>query len=61
MKAKTRGKRPTIAFETLKRLSFCNSMKLPSPVEINGRRMQWVGIGWVDEGEADGTETLVVD
>jgi hypothetical protein len=34
--------------------------RLPSPAEYNGRRMRWVGIGWVDEGPADGTEPLLI-
>ena len=33
---------------------------LPGPADIAGRRMQWVGFGWVDEGEADGTEPLKI-
>ncbi len=32
---------------------------LPGPMDWNGRRCRWVGIGWVDEGKADGTEPLV--
>jgi hypothetical protein len=28
--------------------------------EHNGRRMCWVGFGWVDEGPADGTEPLLI-
>lgn len=53
--------RKTITFRELKRLSFCNSERLPRVVEANGRRLRWVGIGWVDEGEPTGRETLVVD
>lgn len=46
--------------------------ELPSPVEFRctvgrGRRARevrvrkrWVGIGWVDEGTADGTEPLLI-
>lgn len=34
--------------------------KLPNPVEIDGRRKMWVGIGWIDEGEAKGDEPLVI-
>ena len=59
--AKATSSRKTITFAELKRLSFCNSTKLPSPVEINGSRMQWFGIGWVNEGDARGDEVLVVD
>lgn len=34
--------------------------ELPGPVEIDGRSKTWVGIGWVDNGPADGTEPLVI-
>ena len=50
-----------IKFAELQRLAFCNSDKMPSYLEIEGRRKEWVGIGFVDLGEADGTEVLVVD
>ncbi len=53
--------RNTIKFSELKRLSFCNSKDLPTTVETNGDRYQWVGIGWVNEGKATGEETLVRD
>jgi len=33
---------------------------LPMPAEYKGRRKNWVAIGWVDEGEADGTEPLLI-
>lgn len=49
-----------IGFDELKRLAFCNSKDLPNPINLNGRRKCWVGIGWVDEGEADGSEEAVV-
>ncbi len=46
-------KRPKpIKFSKLKRLSFCNSDKLPTTVIRDGRLLHWVGIGWVDEGPA---------
>ena len=54
-------KRKTIKFSELERLSFCNSKKLPQVVAALGRKMEWVGIGWIDTGEADGTEVLVLD
>lgn len=49
-------KQKTIKFSELKRLSVCNSPKLPRQIEIvgkvNGKRVrvvqQWVGIGWID-------------
>ena len=52
--------RKTIDIETLTRLAFCNSKDLPSVVEMDGHRFQWVGIGWVNEGEPQGNEVLVV-
>lgn len=54
-------KRKTIKFDELERLSFVNSSKLPSLIEIHDKRMRWVGIGWVDEGEPQGNEVLVID
>ena len=53
--------RETIDFKELKRLSFCNSGRLPQVVDAWGRRMRWMGIGWVDEGPAKGDEVLVVE
>lgn len=53
--------RETITFGRLKKLSFCNSKDLPSHIEVDGKRMHWVGIGWVEEGTAVGDEVLVVD
>ena len=52
--------RKTIERGELARLAFCNSKKLPNIVEVDGKRKQWVGIGWVDCGEPHGTEILVV-
>jgi hypothetical protein len=41
--------------------------KLPGPAELQdydptkpSARMRWVGIGWVNEGPADGTEPLLI-
>ena len=56
-----RRKPKTIKFAELKRLSLCNSPKLPSVVNALGRRMEWVGIGWIDAGKATGREVKVVD
>ena len=50
----------TIDIETLQRLAFCNSDRLPKVINDDGRRKRWVGIGWVDEGKADGSETEVI-
>lgn len=61
MKSKTPKKRKTIKYDVLYRLSFCNSKRLPSVVNMEGKRMRWVGIGWVDEGKPTGREVVVVD
>lgn len=53
--------RKRISREELSRLSFTNSPKLPQVVEIDGRRMEWVGIGWIGVGAPTGREVLVVD
>jgi hypothetical protein len=53
--------RKTIKRNELCRLAFCNSKNLPNIVEVDGKRKQWVGIGWVDCGEPRGTEILVVN
>lgn len=50
----------TITTETLVRLAFCNSDKLPQVIDDEGRRKRWVGIGWIDEGLATGDETEVI-
>jgi len=42
----------TIPMADLRRLAFCNSPKLPEYVNVNGTRMHWVGIGWVECREA---------
>ena len=53
---------PKIKFSKLKHLSFINSKHLPSPVNVLGQRMRWVGIGWINEGLAKGDEkALVID
>lgn len=46
--------------EKLEELAVLNSTKLPRLVNDSGRRMRWVGIGWVDEGVALGDEECVV-
>lgn len=61
MKNKKR-KRKTITRRELIMLSCINSKRLPHVVNIDGHRHQWVGIGWVNEGEPlHGDEVLVVD
>ena len=64
MKTKTKKKKrqpKTIKRAELCRLAFCNSDKLPTIIEIDGRRKWWVGIGWVDEGAPRGDEVKVID
>ena len=48
-------------YSELRRLCIVNSDKIPSTVNIGGRKQRWVGIGLVDEGEADGTEVEIID
>ena len=60
MKAR-RKKQKTIKFAELKRLSFCNSPRLPKAIAVGGMRREWVGIGWIDVGPLRGDETLVVE
>jgi len=55
------AKKKTITFAELKRLSFCNSKRLPKAVNVNGVRKEWVGIGWVDVGKPTGREVEVVE
>ncbi len=55
-------KQKTISEEALARLSFLNSPKLPKAVVVmRPRRMEWVGIGWIDCGEPKGDEVVVKD
>ena len=59
---KKSSKREEVTRAELARLSYCNSDRIPNGcVEIDGRAMRWVGIGWVDEGPATGKETMVVN
>lgn len=51
----------TITRAELCRLSFCNSKHLPMNVNLDGQRLHWVGIGWLNEGEPIGDEVLVID
>jgi hypothetical protein len=53
--------RDTITFADLKKLSFIDSPILERAVEINGKRHQWVGTGFVNEDELEGDEILVVE
>ncbi len=60
-KRKRKTKRKTIEYSTLRHLCTVNSRRIPKRLEIDGDRYCWVGIGLVNEGKADGTETLVVE
>lgn len=52
----------TITRSELARLAFCNSDKLPHIVAMpKMRRMEWVGIGWIDVGPATGTEVVLIE
>ena len=50
----------TVSVVELQRLIFCNSDRLPQTVNDDGKRKRWVGIGWVEEGPANGTEEATV-
>lgn len=52
-------KRKKITFSELKRLSLVGKTK--GTYDMGGRKMRDVGIGFVDEGEADATDTLVTE
>jgi hypothetical protein len=56
-----KSKPKTITREELSRLSFCNSSRLPRKANIDGRLMEWVGIGWIDLGPAHKGVVTVVD
>lgn len=51
----------TIKRADLARMAFLNSPNMPQVVNDRGRRKQWVGIGWIDEGEAGPYDTVVED
>ena len=67
----TGKKRATITFAALAAMMPASTDKLPGPVEFRGvvgrgkrekvvrLRKNWIGFGWVDEGDADGTEPLL--
>ena len=52
-------KRKTIKFSELKRLSVINSDRIPAAIAVGGKRLQWVGISWIEIGPAQGDETIV--
>lgn len=60
----TGNDRKTMEFAELQKLLPQQCDKLPSPVEFRSAkiraRKRWVGFAWHDEGEADGSEPLLV-
>jgi hypothetical protein len=45
----------------LAKLTFLNSDDIPKAVVVmKPRRMEWVGIGWIDCGEPRGDEVVVI-
>jgi hypothetical protein len=53
-------KQQTITRKEVVRMASINSPRLPQTVNDGGERKQWVGIGWVTEGPADGTEEAII-
>jgi len=51
----------TIGREELNLLSILGSKKVPRVVNMDGRRKRWIGVGWADDGDPCGNETIVVD
>lgn len=57
-----KAERQEIRWRDLRRMTVCNSEKLPAFVEIDGKRFTWVGIGWIECREAPkSTDPIVVD
>lgn len=52
--------RRTIGADDLARMSTVNSRRMPRAVEQHGKRLEWVGIGWIEAGEPTGREPLVI-
>lgn len=61
LKVAAKKQRRTITRSEVCRLAFCNSERLPLIINDDGRRKHWIGIGWVDEGAATGSETKVIE
>lgn len=52
----------TITFSELRRLSFCNSKRLPKRIVIGNEIKEWVGIGWITVNDKPtGKEVRVVE
>ena len=49
----------TITQSELARRAFCNSKDLPQVINNGGTRFEWVGIGWIEAGPAQGDEVVV--
>lgn len=61
MRTPTKHKVKTITYKKLQSRCFCNSSWLGGKLfQINNRRLEWVGIGLIDIGPADGTEIKVL-
>lgn len=54
------AKRKTMQIDELHRLAFLNKPPAAIAVLVE-RRMRWVGVGWIDEGEPKGDEPLIMD
>lgn len=52
--------RMTLTVTKLHSMSAESKDDLPGPADHNGVRKHWVGIGWICEGQADGTEPLLI-
>jgi len=51
---------PTYEFSKIQRMMPESLDKLPWPAEAKGHRLNWVGIGIVNEGPAQGDETMKI-
>lgn len=49
---------PVYEFDAIKQMTAGQLDKLPWPAEAKGERLNWVGIGLVNEGRANGTEAM---
>lgn len=56
----TKVKQRLITRAKLAALAAINSRELPHVIALDGHRYRWVGIGWVDEGQATGQESALV-
>src|SRR4051794_35021966 len=56
-----RPEHKAITRSELARLASCNSKKLPSAVNDDGVRKEWVGVGWIEGGKPHGDEVHVIN